>query len=883
VSWASDNDGAATVGDTSPTKGLVTGEGAGNSTITGSFDGQQGSATVTVTNATLISIAVLPDPSIANGTTVQLTATGAFSDGTTQDLTTQVSWTSGDETIAQVSSVSGSQGLVTGLSVGSTPITATEPQTDISGSTTVTVTAATLTSIEITPPDPSLANGTTVQLSATGAFSDGTTQDLTTQVSWTSGSAAIATVGDTPGSSTVASDNGQVTGLSVGNTSITAELNGVSGSTTVTVTAATLTSIEITPPDPSIAKGTFVQLTATGNFSDGTTEDLTDQVSWTSSDGKMAEVGNGKVLGGLVIGLGVGSPSITAKLNGVSGSTTVTVTAATLTAIVVVPPNHSIANGTTLPLTAFGIFSDLTVENLTGQVSWTSGNETIAQVSNLPDTPGEVTGLGIGSASITATLNGVSGSTTVTVTAATLTSIEITPPDPSIANGTTQQLTATGTFSDGSTEDLTDKVSWTSGSETIAQVSNLPDTPGVVTGLGIGSASITATLNGVSGSTTVTVTAATLTTITVEPDSPSIANGTTVALDATCGTTENCTDQVSWTSGGNAVAQVSDTLGSKGLVKGLAEGSTTITATLDGIQGSTTVTVTAATVISITITPANPSVAKGETEQLTATGNLSDGTTEDLTDQVSWTVSPDTLATVNATGLLTAEDVGAGVIHAEFVEENGTLILGTTDLTVTAATLTSIAVTPATSSIAKGTTVQLTATGTFSDGSTQVLIPTSLSWTATSTPVGVPTVNENGLVTATAVGIATITATQGGVSGSAKVTVTPAVATQLIISIVYPPPKPFPPPPPSFTVAVHGTLNMIASVLLSDGTTQNVTNQVDWRSSDRNTAIIVTSMGNSNGELHAKQQGATSITATLKSVLIGGTPVQGGAFLIVTP
>jgi uncharacterized protein YjdB len=728
-------------------------------------------------------------------------------------------------------------------------------------------------------PDPSIANGTTVQLTATGTFSDGTTQDLTTQVSWTSGNETIAQVSNLPDTP------GLVIGLGVGSASITATLSGVSGSTRVTVTAATLTSIEITPPDPSIAKGTFVQLTANGTFSDGTTENLTSQVSWTSSAGTIEQVGNGKLNGGLVISLAVGSAPISAELNGVSGSTTVTVTAATLTAIVIVPPDRSIAKGTTLPLTAFGIFSDLSTENLTDQVSWTSGNEAVEQVSNLPDTPGVDTGLGIGSTSITATLNGVSGSTTVTVTAATLTSIEITPTDPSIANGTTQQLTATGTFSDGTTQDLTTQVDWTSGNAAIAEVSNLPDTPGVVTGLGIGSASITATLNGVSGSTTVTVTVATLTTITVEPDSPSIANGTTVALDATCdftdGTTENCTDQVSWTSGNEAIAQVSDMLGTKGLVTGLAEGSTPITATLGGIQGSTTVTVTAATVISITITPANPSLAKGETEQLTATGNLSDGTTQDLTDQVSWTVSPSTLATVDATGLLTAENLGAGVIHAEF-DENGTLILGTTTLNVTAAALTSLAIAPATSSIAVGSTVQLTATGSFSDGTTQDLT-TQVDWTSGNAAIAEVSnvAGTQGLVAALAVGSTSITATLNGVSGSSTVTVTTAAVKQLIVSLVFPPPQPFPPPPPTLTVPVKAKVNLIASAVFSDGTIQNVTNQTDFISSNTTVASIISSgSSNTNGRLNAKNAGTTAITATLKNVIAGG-PFTATATVVV--
>ena len=76
----------------------------------------------------------------------------------------------------------------------------------------------------------------------------------------------------------------------------------MSGATTVNVTAAVLTSIAVTPTTPSIAKGTTAQLTATGNFSDGSTQDLTQSVSWTSSDTTVATVDPN----GLVTGTGVG-------------------------------------------------------------------------------------------------------------------------------------------------------------------------------------------------------------------------------------------------------------------------------------------------------------------------------------------------------------------------------------------------------------------------------------------------------------------------------------------------------------------------------------------------------------------------------------------------
>ena len=871
VRWSSSNSGIAQVSAIASTIERVTGVAVGNSTITGSFGGIQGSATVTVTAATLISITITPDLSIAKGTTVELTATGNFSDGTTEDLTDQVSWTSSDEAIAQVSNLPSTQGLVTGLGVGNASITAT--LNGIEDSDPVTVTAATLGSLTLTLPNPSIAKGTAEQLTATGTFGDGTTQDLTDQVSWTSSNEAIAQVSNVPDTP------GFVTGLGVGNTTITATLNGVAGSTTVTVTAATLTSIEITPRDPSIAKGTAEQLTATGTFSDRTTQDLTDQVSWTSGNEAIAEVDNVPDTPGLVMGLGVGSTSITATLNGVSGSTTVTVTGATLTSIEITPPNPSMAQGLTfLRLTATGTFSDGTTKDITGRASWTSSTGNIALVFNGNVNGGLVMGVGVGSATISASLNGMKGATTVTVTSATLVAIVIEPPNRSIAKGTSLQLAAIGIFSDLTTQNLTQSVSWTSGNDAVAQVSNISGTQGLIAGQGVGSTAIAATLNGVSGSSAVTVTAAILTSIEITPPNSLIAKGTTEQLTATGafsdGTTEDLTDQVSWTSADNTIAEVSDAPDSKGLVTGInLGGPTTMLATLNGIQGSAMVTVTAAILETITVGPPNPSIAKGTTVQLTATGNFSDGSTEDFTDQVSWISADNTIAQVgNASGtegLVTGQGIGTASITASL---NG--MSGSTTVTVTAATLSSIAIMPANPSIAKGTTVQLTAIATFSDGSTEDLTD-QVSWTSGNHAIAEVSnvLDTRGLVTGTGMGSAAITATLNGVSGSTTVTVTAATLTSITVT------------PANSSIAKGTTALLTATCAFSDGSTPNCTSLVSWTSGANTIAQVSNALGTS-GLVTGIAVGNTTITATLGGISGSTTVTVTVATLvsiIVTP
>ena len=101
-----------------------------------------------------------------------------------------MSWSQDDATIAQVSNITGTQGLVTGLSVGNTLITAT--LNGITGSTTVNVTDHIVTSITVLPAASSFAKGAKQQLSATCNFSDNTTGNCSSQASWTTGNSAVA-------------------------------------------------------------------------------------------------------------------------------------------------------------------------------------------------------------------------------------------------------------------------------------------------------------------------------------------------------------------------------------------------------------------------------------------------------------------------------------------------------------------------------------------------------------------------------------------------------------------------------------------------------------------------------------------------------------------
>ena len=289
------------------------------------------SFTLTVSPAALVSIAVAPvNPSVAKGLTEQFTATGTYTDGSTADLTTQVTWVSGTTSVATISNTAGSQGLASTLATGTTAITAalggiTSP------SDTLTVTA--LKSIAVAPVNPSVAKGLTEQFTATGTYTDGSTADLTTQVTWASGTTSVATISNAAGSQGLAST------LATGTTAITAALGGItSPSDTLTVTTAALKSIAVAPVNPSVAKGLTEQFTATGTYTDGSTADLTTQVTWVSGTTSVATISNTAGSQGLASTLATGTTAITAALGGItSPSDTLTVTAAALKSIAVAP------------------------------------------------------------------------------------------------------------------------------------------------------------------------------------------------------------------------------------------------------------------------------------------------------------------------------------------------------------------------------------------------------------------------------------------------------------------------------------------------------------------------------------------------------------------
>ena len=571
----------------------------------------------------LSSLQVTPGgTTIANGSGQQFTVIGTFADNTQLDLTSSATWSSSNPAVATIAP----GGLASAVSPGETTVTAAiGPVTD---STTLTVSTATISSIQVTPNSPVIAAGTTQDFMATATLSNGLTQDVTTSASWTSSNTSAATV---------VSNTGVASGVAAGQSQISAAVGNVSGQITLTVSNASVTSLVVSPGNPTLADGTTQQFQVIANFTSGPPQDVTSSAVWTSSDDSIATISPT----GLATAVSPGGPiTIAASFGGQSADTNLTVTDATIQSIAVTPANPAIADGTDQQFIATATLTDGSPLDVTGTANWTSGTTATATIA-----PGGLaSAVNPGQTLITATSNSVSGSTTLTVTAATVESIAVTPANPTLANGASQQFTATATFSDNSTQNVSSSATWMSGTTSVATITNPGGVASVVADTG--TSQISATFGGQTGSTTLTASDATVESITVTPNPAVLAEGQNQQFTATAnysdGSSSPVTGSAMWSSNDTNIATV---VSNSGLASTAGIGNTQITATFGGQTGSATVVVTQATLESLAINPPQALSAPGTKRRYQAIGNYSDGSTQDLTSQVTWT-STDTDVTM---------------------------------------------------------------------------------------------------------------------------------------------------------------------------------------------------------------------------------------------
>ncbi len=446
ISWRSDNTNVATVDG----EGIITGVSAGYATITATAGGKSASGLVVV-GFGIESITIEP-PSLSLQINEQAALTANIIPATASDK--RVTWSSGDDTIATVSST----GAVTARALGETIITATTVDGGMTATCSVSVVGISVESVEVTPSESFIQVFKSVRLTATVSPTNASNKSVV----WESSAPGVAFVGNT----------GLVTGISAGTAVITAtSVDGsVTGSATVTVLEP-VTGVQLTP-DPLM-----IPVNGTNRFIVGIIPPTASNkaVTWRSANTAIATVD----ATGLIQGKALGQTTITVETDDGHFTDTATVQIVTpVSGVTISPKTLNLTTTGSAPLTATIAPPNATNKNVT----WETSAAWVATVSNT----GLVQAVGLGQATITVrTVDGNHTDTTVVTVRNPVTGVSITPESVVIPVGDTETLTATI-----SPTNATDKsVTWESLDPAVATV----DSDGVVTAVGNGSTIIRVT------------------------------------------------------------------------------------------------------------------------------------------------------------------------------------------------------------------------------------------------------------------------------------------------------------------------------------------------------------------------------------------------------
>lgn len=546
-------------------------------------------------------------------------------------------------------------------------------------------------------------------------------------LTWSSSDQGIATV----------DQNGNVTATSYGNVTITATTtDGSNISATCNVFCyVPTTGISLNPTYVQVTEGGSARIVPTVTPSNATYKDVT----WTYNDLSYISLTKNSDQSATITGLEITPRTrfIHAKTHDgqqVSCKYDVVDSTVHVSSVSVSPSTAEVVIGETITLSATINPSDASNPSIT----WSSSDTSIATVEQ----NGVVTGVGIGTATITATSVDGNRTDTCAITvkdvSVHVSGVSISPTSVTMYVGDTRSLSAIVTPSNASNK----SVVWRSYSPSIASVSST----GIVYANKAGMVRIEVTTNdgGYTAYLDVSVLEIPVSSVSVYPETLTLGVGNTAKLSATVSPSNAGNKNVSWSSSNSSIA----TVDSNGTVTGVATGSCTITATTQsGNKTDTCIVTVQASIVNVTgvtVSPTTANLNKDETLQLSATVSPSNATNK----TVNWDSSDTLIATVNSTGLVTAKKSGTVRITATTVDGNKTAYC---DITV---------VTPVTGVNISQTTASMQGTDILSLSAS--VVPSNadnkqILWHSSNTNVA--TVTSEGYVSSIGVGTCTIYAT----------------------------------------------------------------------------------------------------------------------------
>lgn len=719
------------------------------------------------------------------GESATLTATGVYTDGTTKVVTINTEWTSGNGSIATVYN-----GTVTAKGEGTVTIIAVYGATSQSVQVNVTKKVKALVK-DVQNLDMRVGQTQTVKLTAT--YSDNSTEEVSDKAEWSSANNNIATV-----------VNGKVVAQSSGTTTITA----IYGKQTVIldVSIEVVKRLEFNVPDLSMLLKDTKSVILTATYPDGQSKDVSADAVWSSDHEDIADVIKGKITA-----YAAGTATITAKYG--SKTTTLKIDVDKTRKLEVDKQDLFLHVNDKEQVKLTAVYPDGTSVNVTDMATWKSSSEAIAYVNK-----GLINAEAPGSATITGTYGEKSISIKVDIDVSR--NLDISSEEVSLGIGKSQELKLTATYADGTKGDVTSKAEWSSSDAGVAYVSK-----GKISAYKMGEATITATYGGSSVTSKVKVGIAAKIALSAKTANIKVDKEYQVNLVGTNedGLEENLNSKAEWSSSKIEVAEVKD-----GLVKGIATGTSTITALYN--KTKYTITINVGLVSSLEANSILLIMSSGDKKQMTITSTDASDSKEDVTALATWKSSNASVAGVSK-GLVTGYSSGKATITAEYGGQKVTI-------SVEVDVISKMEASQQHFSLKSGDKEAITVTVTFSDGTTKDV--TSLAEWKTS-KYSVATVSK-GNIKAISYGKASISAKFANKSITIPVEVD--ILKYLQTNEV------------AMSLKVGEQVQIVATATYNDGSESDVSKDALWKSSKILTATV------KDGKIKANGKGKATITVS---------------------
>ncbi|CCN85143.1 putative Bacterial Ig-like, group 2 [Vibrio nigripulchritudo SFn27] len=487
-------------------------------------------------------------------------------------------------------------------------------------------------------------------------------------------------------------------------------------------------------------------------------------------------------------------------------------------------------------------FNDQSRQMVTSEVTWVVSDPLVMDI--VFGTKMALKAKSLGRATINAWYKGLkSDSITVEVKAPQITHIQLSKvssrsgigAEISFPLGTQERFSVASVYEDGKVEDITSKVKWHS--TVLDAVEFYPN--GSVKSKKIGKAQISAAYSGFdSNSIEIEVTAATLSRLELIPFNQGVPLGTSRSINVegvfSDLSKKDLTNSVRWHSDITAIASVS-----QGIVKANKQGKAKITASMQGKEVSTEVTVTSAVLQSISVTPNQSQIPAGLKLNFKALGHYSDGQNIDVTNKVIWQTDNPSIASFKGASLSAIKPGSVKVTAAMSLISSESV-----NVEVKLASLQKLLISAKNNSVPKGNRLQLKAEALYTDNS-RVDVTDQTSWSLGSTDFA--TISHLGLLTALKEGRVSINALFQSLSVKYAVDVTSAVLERIEIKQKN----------TELYRSISQTVHLNAIGYYSDGSSADVTQSTNWSTPSSNIMVTV------SGTVWPVSAGNAQVTASL--------------------